>query len=140
MNDFQCVFAVAQTTAATARRLADLEYRYVRRYRLWDRPETEQQRRSIAKLSARRRDAIEAAEDADFQFNRLCDHYARAMPPISGRTDAEVGGDAQADEAVDALIGTGDIDDPENVLRYGGYDARCVLDYFLHWAMAERCP
>ena len=69
--------------ACEANRLARLEYRWVERFRLWERwsPELAAKGRALAE---RRRDAIRIAEDADWELGPLWNCWSRALPP---RTD-----------------------------------------------------
>ena len=68
--------------ACEANRLARLEYRWVERFRLWERwsPELAAKGRALAE---RRRDAIRIAEDADWELGPLWNCWSRALPPIS---------------------------------------------------------
>jgi hypothetical protein len=79
---FAAAFAAAAAHAKRARRLSDLEYRFNRRFRLWERPNDEQRDARICDLSVRRRAAIASAEDAEHDLNLLWDATSARMPPI----------------------------------------------------------
>jgi hypothetical protein len=68
--------------ACEANRLARLEYRWVERFRLWERGSPELAAKGRA-LAERRRDAVRIAEDADWELGPLWNRWSRALPPIS---------------------------------------------------------
>jgi hypothetical protein len=131
MTVFHDVFTRAAAATKEVRRLSDLEYRWVLRYRLWECHEDLKVRRSAARLSARRRAAIEAAEAAEHRLNDVWDALSRAVVQQFVLTEAdgyirETSADAAAD-LVELLLRDGTITDPDRLWWPGAVDARVVI-------------
>jgi hypothetical protein len=71
-GDLAAYRGTTERAMRAARRTVDLEYRWNRRFRLWERPENDQLVEHIARLTARRRLAIEIAEGREHLLGLLC--------------------------------------------------------------------
>jgi hypothetical protein len=83
---FHDAFTRAEATAKEARRLHDLDYRWNQRVRFWEHPDDPALVRAASRLTERRCTAIDAADDAHHQLNRIWHELSVTLSPHRQRT------------------------------------------------------
>jgi hypothetical protein len=89
LDVFHAAFTASEALTKKARRLADLEFRFTMRFRLWEAPPDNSPWEppppwvaQVDRLGNRRRVAISAAEDAAERLQTLWDDISCRLPPF----------------------------------------------------------
>ena len=93
MSDFGDAFDCAYRAVRHVRFLSDLDYRWHRRFRLWERAPDDQLMEAKIDAFAERYDrARRSADEAESACNRLWDYYSRMLPRLPGAPRSHVDG------------------------------------------------
>ena len=77
---FHTAFERATEAALPAQRLADLEYRWNTRFRIWEHMKDQAVAQRASRLANRHRDALNAAEEAEQDLGVAWARVSRALP------------------------------------------------------------
>jgi hypothetical protein len=135
MSAFGNAFTKADAAGKVARRLYNLEYRWNRRFRLWEHPDDPAIEARAQRLVARQRAARAAAEDAGWRLSLEWDRLSQQLPPAAIRTDADAylsdTGREGAADLFGKLVVEGVIADPGTEFCPKRHDMRIAIDSLL---------
>lgn len=83
-DPFHAAFTTSTALVRRARSLGELEYRFARRFGLWDRLPDGRQRAQLERLHARQREAVAVADAARARLNGLWTDLSHLLPADPG--------------------------------------------------------